>query len=61
MVLRQRSPVVSVIAFMGLVEGKGMNFHLALKLLLARQTDWRFMYSTSFSPQNNSIDAKRRN
>lgn len=57
MVLKQRSPIVLVVAFMGLVKGKGVNLHFASSIGQANQL--AFLYSTSFSPQNNSKDAKK--
>lgn len=29
---KQRGPMVSVVAFMGLVKGKGVNFHVAFPI-----------------------------
>lgn len=56
---KQRGPMVSVVAFMGLVKGKGVNFHVAFPIGQANRPV--FLYSTSISPQNNSEDPKRRN
>lgn len=56
-VLKQRSPVVSVMACMSLLKAREWTF--SSRLLLARQTDWRFMSCTSFSPQNSSEEAKK--
>lgn len=59
MALKQRSTIVSEAAFMGLAKGKEENFHLVSSIGQANQL--AFLYSPSFSPQNNSKDTKRRN
>lgn len=44
MVLKHRSPIVSVIAFMGLVKGKEVNFHLAPSIGRAHRLVFHVLY-----------------